>query len=100
MTNLEFDVTEQIKGPGLYLVKFVQTKGDHGLYLHAAELLGSAGASDRHEGFAGSSPTNETFTLRVPTNPASPNFRLRLTLEPAGGTDTWGKMYLVPLLSR
>jgi hexosaminidase len=99
-TSLEFDVTPQITGPGDYLMKPVYTKGVYGVNLHAAELIGQVGTGDRHEGFAGSRPTNETFELRVPSAPANRSFRLRLTLDPAGGTNTWGKVYLIPAMSK
>ncbi len=94
VTKLEFGVTRQITEPGDYLVKPVYARGADGVYLHAAEFLGPAGTSDRHEGFAGNRPTNDTFLLRVPALPAKQNLRLRLTLEPAGGTNTWGKVFI------
>jgi len=94
VTKLDYDVTQQITGPGDYLVKPVYTKGAQGVYLHAAELLSQPGTGDRHEGFAGNQPTNDTFTLRVPIAPTNQVLRLRLTLEPAGGTNTWGKVFM------
>ena len=94
-TNLEFDVTEQIAGPGNYVVKPLCARGAHGVSVHGADLLGGVVASDRHEGFAGNHPTNDTFVLLVPPIAYSSRsvYRLRLILEPAGGTDTWGKVY-------
>ena len=98
-TTIDFDVSRQIPGPGDYLVKPVFSQGRHGVNLHSIELVGLLGVEDRHEGFAGSQPKNDLYALRVPPAVIGHPLRLRLTLDPAGGTNTWGKVYLVPATS-
>ena len=101
-TNLEFDVPPQLAAAGELLAMPVYARGSHGVYLHAAELLQDRQvvAGDRHEGFTGTRPTNEIYILRLPDKPSGGGYRLRLSLEPAGGTNTWGKVLLAPSTAR
>lgn len=93
---LEFDVTTSLTKAGRYEAKPVYARGAHGIFIHSAELLrgGEILAADKHEGFAGAQPKNDTYTLRLPAAPSGAAYRLRLTVSPGGGTNSWGKVFL------
>ena len=93
---LEFDVTASLTKAGRYEVKPVYRRGAHGLFIHSVELLRGSEvvAGDQHEGFAGAQPKNDTYILRLPAAPAGAAHRLRLTVSPGGGTNSWGQVFL------
>ena len=95
-TVLEFDVTASLTKAGRYEVKPVYRRGAHGLFIHSVELLrnNEVVAGDQHEGFAGAQPKNDTYVLRLPAAPAGAPHRLRLTVSPGGGTNSWGQVFL------
>lgn len=95
--NLEFDVTWHLTGPGEYHVKPVYNRGTHGLFIRSAELVGVAGAVVRQEGFAGKHPKNDVYVLPVRSMPEgeSGQYRLRLSVQAAGGTNSWGKVFFL-----
>ena len=65
-TNLEWDVTSEIKGPGQYRITFEHTRGS-GLMINSVSLLeeGKPVASDAHAGYAARNPTRPVYVLNV-----------------------------------
>lgn len=63
-TNLEWNVTSEIKGSGQYRVTFERTHGN-GLMINSVSLLkdGVEVARDNHDGFAASHPTKPVYVL-------------------------------------
>lgn len=96
VTNLEFDVTAQITGSGEHEVTAAYVRGRHPAHLHAVELLRGTEvvARDQHESLVGWQTPRQTYRLRVPPAGAGGSYRLRLTLDLAGGTNSFGKVYV------
>jgi hexosaminidase len=96
-TNLEFDVTAHITGSGEHEVRAVYAKGRQPMRLHAVELLRGTEvvARDQHESVVSSQSLSQAYKLRVPAAPESGNYRLRVALDLAGVTNSWGKIYLI-----
>lgn len=90
-TNLEWNVTSQIKGAGQYRVTFEHTDGS-GLVINSVSLLqdGAQVAKDGHMGFAARHPTNPVYILDLPKS-ANGNYVLRASVSGAdsSGTVSW-----------
>jgi hexosaminidase len=95
VTNLEFDVTSQITGSGEHEVTVAYVKGRQPARLQSVELLHGMEvvARDQHESLVWWQSPRQTYRLRVPAAGAGGNYRLRLTLDFAGGTNSCGKVY-------
>ncbi len=65
-TNIEWDITPEVKGLGQYRVTFMQTRGS-GLVINSVSLLedGVEVAKDAHAGFAARNPTKATYLLNL-----------------------------------
>jgi hypothetical protein len=63
--------------------------------VRAVELLRGTEvvARDQHESLVGWQSPRQTYRLRVPPAPPGAAYRLRLTLDLAGGTNSSGKIY-------
>jgi hexosaminidase len=87
-TNLEWDVTAQVKAPGQYRVTFQHTRGA-GLNLKSASLLedGKEVATDAHEGYAARNPSKPVYVFNLTAINASAKYTLRATVA---GTDSTG----------
>jgi hexosaminidase len=96
-TNLEFDVTASITGSGQYQATAIYGQGRQPLRLRAVELLRGTEvvARDEHESLVGSQSPSQVYSLRMPPLPEAGHYRLRVTLDPAGGTNSSGKIYVV-----
>lgn len=91
-TNLEWDVTSQIKAPGQYRITFQYTRGS-GLVINSVSLLedGTAVATDAHAGYAARNPTKPVYVLN--TKPKeNANYTLRASVA---GADSSGTVSLV-----
>jgi hexosaminidase len=91
-TNLEWDVTSEIRGPGQYRITFEHTRGN-GLMINSASLLedGKSVASDTHAGYAARNPTKPVFVLNV-VQTQSAKYILRASVS---GSDSSGSVSLV-----
>jgi hexosaminidase len=96
VTNLEFDVSHRLTSSGVYEVIAAYIKGRRPAHLRAVELLrgGEVVARDEHESLLGWSNQRQVYRLQVPA-PEKDNYRLRLTLDLAGGTNAYGKVFLL-----
>jgi len=65
-TNIQWDVTSQIKGAGQYHIVFYFAKGS-GLPIHSVALLedGKEVAADNHAGYAARNPSNPVYVLNL-----------------------------------
>jgi hexosaminidase len=101
-TNMEFDVTTRIAGIGEHEVVATYLKGRRPARLCGVELLRGAEvvARDPHESFLGWLSQRQTYRLRVPPAPEGSAYRLRLTLDMAGGTNSCGKVYVVAPMAK
>jgi N-acetyl-beta-hexosaminidase len=92
--NMDFDITASAAGlrPGKQSITVTYTKGAHGLSLQSATLLenGREISSDKHEGFAGSKHTGNTYALEFPTFRPDARYVLRIRAFGDGGTDSYG----------
>ncbi len=95
VTNLEFDVTTQITGSGEHEVTAAFVKGRHPAHVQVVELLRGTEvvARDKHESLVGWQSPRQTYRLRVPPAWEGGSYRVRLTLDLAGGTNSCGKVY-------
>jgi hexosaminidase len=86
-TNLEWNVTSEMKGAGQYCVTFEHTEGS-GLVINSVSLLrdGVQVAKDGHMGFAARHPTNPVYILDLPKSPNA-NYILRASVS---GADSHG----------
>ncbi len=95
--NLDFDITASALGPapGKQTVTFTYTKGAHGLSLQSASLLENDReiSSDKHDGFAGSKHTGNTYTLDFPAPRPAAKYVLRIRAFGDGGTDSFGTVH-------
>jgi hexosaminidase len=93
-TNLEWDVTSQIKTPGQYRVTFLYGRGP-GLVIKSVALLenGKEVATDVHNGFAARNPTKSAYVLDVPAKNAKAKYSLRASVL---GVDSSGTVMLRP----
>jgi hexosaminidase len=87
-TNLEWDVTSQVKAPGQYRVTFQWSRGT-GLTIRYVSLLedGKEVASDGHAGFAARNPTRPVYVLNL--SAAKPVAKYTIRASVVGG-DTSG----------
>lgn len=91
-TNLEWDVTAQIKAPGQYRITFQHSRGD-GLTVNSVSLLedGTAVATDAHAGYAARNPTKPVYVLNF-----APKENAKYTLRASVvGGDSSGTVSLV-----
>lgn len=90
-TNLEWNVTSEIKGVGQYRVTFEHTDGS-GLVINGVSLLQDAVevAKDGHMGFAARHPTAPIYILNLPKS-ADANYILRANVigTNSSGTVLW-----------
>ena len=90
-TNLEWDVTTEIKAPGQYRATFQYARGP-GLVIKSVSLLenGTEIATDVHNGFAARNPTKSAYVLNVPAEkPAKfTKYILRATVTGSGSSGT------------
>jgi hexosaminidase len=91
-TNLEWDVTSEIKGPAQYRITFEHTRGS-GLMINSVSLLedGKPVASDSHAGYAARNPTKPVYVLNV-AQTTNAKYTLRASVS---GTDSSGRVSLV-----
>lgn len=91
-TNLEWDVTSQIKGPGQYRITFEHSRGN-GLMINSVSLLegGKPVATDSHAGYAARNPTKPVYVLNVAQTQNS-KYALRASVS---GADSSGTVSLV-----
>lgn len=95
VTNLDFDVTTQITRGGENEVVAAYIKGWRPVRLGGVELLRGTEvvARDPHESLLGWLSQRQTYRLRVPLVQEGGSYRLRLTLDLAGATNSCGKIY-------
>ncbi len=77
---IELEGELPIKDAGTYTVRFDYTKGNFALVIHAVALYDGTTkvAEDVHQGVAGTSPRQNTYTLTAPSRLREP--RIRVTL--------------------
>jgi len=87
-TNLEWDITSEVKAPGEYRLTFQYRHGS-GLVINSVSLLenGKEIAADPHMGFAARNPTRPVFVLNLPRQTAGAKYTVRATVI---GTDSSG----------
>jgi hexosaminidase len=92
-TNLEWDVSLQIGGPGQYRLTFQHSTGP-GLAITSVSLLenGKEIAKDVHTGFAARNPTKAAYVLDVPPRKADARYTIRAAVI---GTDSSGTAILL-----
>jgi hexosaminidase len=88
-TNLEWDVTAQIKTPGQYRVTFLYGRGP-GLVITSVALLenGKEVATDVHNGFAARNPTKSAYVFDVTAKNANAKYTLRASVLGSGSSGT------------
>jgi hexosaminidase len=93
-TNLEWDVTPQLKTPGQYRVTFLYGRGP-GLVITSVSLLenGKDVATDVHNGFAARYPTKSAYVLNVSALNANAKYILRASVL---GVNSAGTVMLRP----
>jgi hexosaminidase len=91
-TNLDWDVTSEIKGPGQYRITFEHNRGN-GLMINSVSLLedGKSIASDTHAGYAARNPTKPVYVLNV-AQTQNAKYSLRASVS---GSDSSGTVSLV-----
>ena len=88
-TNLQWDISSQLGGPGEYRVTFQHSAGP-GLAITSVALLqdGKEIAQDVHIGFAARHPTKAAFVLEVPLRKADAKYTIRATVIGANSSGT------------
>lgn len=88
-TNIEWDVTPQVKSPGQYRVNFQFTHGN-GLVVKSVSLLedGKEAAADNHTGFAARNPTKPVYVLDLANAKPDAKYTLRATVSGSGSSGT------------
>jgi hexosaminidase len=88
-TNLEWDVSSELKAPGQYRVTFQYGKGP-GLVIKSVSLLenGTTVANDTHNGFAARNPTKPAYVLNLPATKTNAKYTLSASVEGAGSSGT------------
>jgi hexosaminidase len=89
-TNLEWNVTSQIKAPGQYRVNFEFVDGENGLVINSVSMIenGNAVALDAHVGFAGRYPTKSIYVLTLPAVKQNARYTLMATVAGVDSTGT------------
>lgn len=97
-STLEWDVTSVVKEPGDYRFEFIYEDGAHGLDVSFVELAidGKVVAEDRHVGFSGAQARETVYRLNVPALGSGVRVVLRASVKGSGGTDSRGRVVLVP----
>jgi hypothetical protein len=93
-------IVEDLPSPlkrGTYTVTFKWTRGRHGLDISEVRLLDGTRfiVKDAHEGFTGTAPRNNVYTLKVLWDLEHPV--LRVTTKGSGGKDSQGKIVMEPV---
>jgi len=93
-TNLEWEVTPQVKLPGQYRVTFQYGRGP-GLVIQSVSLLenGNEVVTDVHNGFAARNPTKSAYVLNLPAKKSDAKYALRASVI---GTGSSGTVTLLP----
>lgn len=94
-SELEWDVTSQIKAKGKYRVEFGFDSGENGLDVRDVALCwnGRVLTRDTHDGFAGENTTNSVYTLSLKDwKPGK--FILKVKMRGRNGTDSAGTIYI------
>jgi hexosaminidase len=94
---LEFDVSSELKAPGIWRATFLFTSGSKAVTISNAEILvnGKSVATDAHSGKAGTKHQDNTYRFDVPQVPAHAKVSLRAKFEGDGGKDSNGSIVLV-----
>ncbi len=94
--ELLFDMTDLLKGPGIYEVEFLYTFGAHRLDIECVELEedGVTVARDEHFGTTGASHKDNVYRLNVPKEKEGARYMLRAQVRSDGGNDSNGRITL------
>ena len=94
--NLVWDVSNLVTAGGEIDVSYCWTSGSNGLDIAWAALLENGAEIDRdtHAAFAGSSPNDPVFVLRLPFRKASATYAIRASVKGEGGTTSNGTVYM------
>jgi hexosaminidase len=94
--TLEIDLSSLLQEAGAYTVTFYYTKGAHGLHLYEASLLGDGTEiyKDNHQGFTGWKREKTHYRLHLPEYKEGTTYTLKARVAGAGGTDSFGRIFL------
>jgi hexosaminidase len=97
-TDLQWDVSQQINGPGIYDVVMAYNRGAHGIDISEVALLqnGETIDLDAHEGFAGGQNRHIIYQLKVDTYLPDAVYSLRAKVSGSVGNQSWGTVHLSP----
>jgi hexosaminidase len=92
-TNLQWDVTSDVKGVGAYRLVFEHARGA-GLLIKSVSLLenGKQISTDAHAGYAARNPSKPVYVLQLPAYDANAKYTVRASVA---GSGTWGTISLV-----
>jgi hexosaminidase len=95
-STLQWDVTTNITTSGELNVSYFYTSGSHGMDIAWTSLLENGVEVDRdtHAGFAGFTPTNAVYTLRLQARKRSATYTIQSSMQGRGGTNSFGKVFL------
>lgn len=95
-TNLRWEITELVEGPGTYEVRFEYTEGDHRLEIFRLALLagGTEVAVDHHFGATGISNVDNRYRLDIAHHDPCAVYALVADVRSDGGTDSHGSVTL------
>lgn len=95
-TELRYDLSALLTGPGTYVVECEYTQGAHGLQLRGARLTadGQVVAEDAHGGWTGAGSSGNVYTFKLGQVEAGKKYELIVSAVSRGGTDSHGELWL------
>jgi len=91
---LQWDVPGDVPAPGRCRIRFLYTKGKHGLDVRSVALLedGVETVRDTHDGFTGGAGNLADYVLEIPARKPDATYAIRVEAAGRGGTDSYGKI--------
>jgi hexosaminidase len=95
--DLEWNITAEVKEPGMLDVALVYQHGQHALQIQSVTLLedGRETSRDEHLGLTGAVHEKNTYRLQVGATKAGATYTLRARIRTNGGTDSHGDVLSV-----
>jgi hexosaminidase len=94
--TLQWDISSLVSAGGEIDVSYCYTSGADGLDIQWTALLENGVEIDRdtHTAFAGSSPNDPLFVLKLPFRKAGATYAIRASVKGDGGTASNGTVYM------
>jgi len=94
--TVDYDITHAIQGEGTYAVTLQFTKSKSRLNITKVELLENKKtiSADAHQGYAGSTCTDNIYTMKLDEHAFGTRYALRVTAKTDGSTNSSGTIHL------